>query len=98
MYGANPKNKAAVMIKILNNSYPDLLVTAYEMPIIIESITNVAANSPNFFGSIDGVFGKSGFDANAPSGGTGKPPGKPPDTPGIFIFLTYILGRIELSN
>ncbi len=97
MYGANPKNKAAVMIKILNNSYPDLLVTAYEMPIIIESITNVAANSPNFFGSIDGVFGKSGFDANAPSApspGTGKPP----DTPGIFIFLTYILDRIELSN
>ncbi len=81
MYGANPKNKAAVMIKILNNSYPDLLVTAYEMPIIIESITNVAANSPNFFGSIDGVFGKSGFGAKPPSGGTGKLP-----SPGILIF------------
>jgi hypothetical protein len=94
MYGANPKNKAAVMIKILNNSYPDLLVTAYEMPIIIESITNVAANSPNFFGSIDGVFGKSGFDAkppSAPSPGTGKPPGKFP-SPGILIFFNLYFG------
>lgn len=96
MYGANPKNKAAVMIKILNNSYPDLLVTAYEMPIIIESITNVAANSPNFIGSIDGVFGKSGF-ANPPSPGTGKPPGKLPapgipGIPGIFIFFNLYFG------